>query len=128
MKKMPEFSKCLKIAREARGLTQSELSDISGVNPSQIAHFESGNRLPSFTTLRHLAMALNISCDFFIGLSDSMVIINPIEEIAVDLSALTATDLALVKQIVTFLKEKTNTRKESENERRFLRGSDVRGA
>jgi transcriptional regulator with XRE-family HTH domain len=108
MKNHIQFSKGLKIAREARGLTQSDLGKIAGLNPTAIAHFETGKRSPSLLNLRRLVTALQISADFFIGITDSMMTITLSEEMACDLSKLSNDDLMLIKKMIAILAERNN--------------------
>lgn len=51
----------LKRIREAKGLTQSRLSEKSGVAQSFISDVEAGRAEPTLRTLRRLADALGIS-------------------------------------------------------------------
>jgi mRNA interferase RelE/StbE len=53
----------VRVFREFRGLTQSALSVVSGVNRVQIADIEAGRRSGSVETFRKLAHALNLSID-----------------------------------------------------------------
>ena len=53
----------LTVWREHRGLSQSALSRVSGVNPVQIADIEAGRATGSVATLRPLADALRIAID-----------------------------------------------------------------
>lgn len=64
------FSERLKAARERRGLSQSELASRSGLQPSAISHFETGNRSPSFENLKKLSDALNVTTDYLLGRSE----------------------------------------------------------
>ncbi len=61
------FEQRLRKAREDRGLSQSELARLTGLQPSAIAHFEAGRRKPSFENVRALAVALEVSADFLLG-------------------------------------------------------------
>ena len=54
------FPDCLRTAREYRGLTQGELAERAGLQPSAISHFETGTRKPSFDNLRLLADTLDV--------------------------------------------------------------------
>ena len=65
------FHQRLRLIREVRGLSQSELARSAEMQPSAIAHFESGRRLPSFENLRALAIALRCTSDYLLGLSPS---------------------------------------------------------
>jgi transcriptional regulator with XRE-family HTH domain len=64
---MEEFQKKLKLTREKRGLSQSDLARISGLQPSAISHFENGRRSPSFDNLKIIADALSVSLDYLLG-------------------------------------------------------------
>lgn len=46
--------------RNKRGLSQRELADKVGVNPSAIAHYETGHNKPRIETLFKLAHALDV--------------------------------------------------------------------
>lgn len=61
------FGERLLEAREARGLTQTDLAKITGLQPAAIGHFEKNRRKPSFANIRTLAKALNVSSDFLLG-------------------------------------------------------------
>lgn len=58
----------LHVARRCKGWTQEELAQATGLQPSAIAHFEAGRRTPSVSNLRKLSIALNMSCDWLLGL------------------------------------------------------------
>lgn len=62
------FGARLKIIRETRGLSQSDLARKIGGDASAISHFEGGRRKPSFNTLTDLCLALTCSSDYFLGL------------------------------------------------------------
>ena len=53
------FGKNLKAAREYILLTQSDLAELAGTQPSAISHFETGRREPSIRNLVKLATALD---------------------------------------------------------------------
>jgi len=61
------FSEILRNVRETRKLSQSELAERAGLQPSAISHFETGKRAPSFENLVRLANALAVSIDFLLG-------------------------------------------------------------
>ena len=65
------FKQRLKSARELRGWNQSELGQRAEMQPSSIAHFESGSRKPSFDSLRRLADALEVTTDYLLGRVES---------------------------------------------------------
>ncbi|MCA9033120.1 MAG: helix-turn-helix transcriptional regulator [Planctomycetaceae bacterium] len=62
-----EFGNRLREAREKKGLSQAEMAQKSGLQPSAVSHFESGRRAPSFDNLRKLADALSVTIDFLLG-------------------------------------------------------------
>ena len=57
----------MKRAREKAGLTQGQLSKISGVFSQNISKYELGQALPRVDTAEFLADALGISIDEYIG-------------------------------------------------------------
>ena len=62
-----DFASRLRKTRETRELSQSELAREAGMQPSAIAHFETGRRKPSFDNVRALAKALKVSADYLLG-------------------------------------------------------------
>lgn len=62
-----EFKNRLRAAREAKKLTQTELAEKTGLQPSAVSHFETGRRAPSFDNLRRLADALSVTIDYLLG-------------------------------------------------------------
>jgi transcriptional regulator with XRE-family HTH domain len=71
------FLQRLKLARENRKLSQGELAQRSGLQPSAISHFETGSRSPSFDNLKKLADALEVSTDYLIGRSEQLTTSGP---------------------------------------------------
>ncbi len=72
MKKQQQFDsfgRCLIYARQRRDMTAEQLSKLSGINASQISHFETDKREPSAGNIRKLAVALDITADYLLGLS-----------------------------------------------------------
>lgn len=53
-------------AREARGLSATELGDLTGVSRQSISAYEKGRQSPGPDTLRRLAEQLNLPTDFFL--------------------------------------------------------------
>lgn len=62
-----EFGSRLLAAREKRGLSQTELARLAGLQPGAIGHFERDRRKPSFANVRALAKALNVASDYLLG-------------------------------------------------------------
>lgn len=60
-------SEAMKKAREKAGLTQAQLSKISGVFSQNISKYELGQALPRVDTVELLADALGISIDEYVG-------------------------------------------------------------
>jgi ribosome-binding protein aMBF1 (putative translation factor) len=58
----------LATARAWRPMTQAKLAAECGLQPSAVAHFEAGRREPSSKNLRKLALALDVSADWLLGL------------------------------------------------------------
>jgi len=65
-----DFTSRLKVRRESAGLSQSQLADRSGLSLQMVAALEQGQRLPSFDTLRKLALGLGISIMQFTFISE----------------------------------------------------------
>jgi transcriptional regulator with XRE-family HTH domain len=63
----------LKDLREARGLTQQELSDRSGVPRPTLAHLESGQGNPTLSVLIKVAAALGIGIEALVSASKPKV-------------------------------------------------------
>jgi transcriptional regulator with XRE-family HTH domain len=71
------FSDRLRTAREMRGLSQSQLAEKTGLQPSAVSHFEQSRRAPSFDNLRRLANALNVTTDYLLGRTDDPAMCGP---------------------------------------------------
>jgi transcriptional regulator with XRE-family HTH domain len=76
----PAFQDRLRFAREARKLTQAELAEKSGLQPSAVSHFETGGRSPSFDNLKRLADALDVSTDYLLGRVDEIKASGPVSQ------------------------------------------------
>src|SRR5712692_5134768 len=66
------FSERLRIARELRNLSQSELAEKAELHTSAISHFETGRRAPSFQNLKALSDALDVTTDYLIGRTNDL--------------------------------------------------------
>lgn len=64
--KATHFHQRLRLIREARGMSQADLAKASGINATQVAHFEGGKRLPSLDNFRALVMALHCTADYLL--------------------------------------------------------------
>lgn len=63
VRRMVEGESPVRVFRDLRGLTQAQLSEMSGVNRVQIADIESGRKSGSVETVRKLAQALGVTVD-----------------------------------------------------------------
>ena len=57
----------LRIVRESKGLSQSELARISKVHRVSICRYESGEKMPSVVSLKKIADALGVTVDELLG-------------------------------------------------------------
>lgn len=68
-----DYGALLRLARQARGLTQAQAAQLAGYSAATISRFETGaRRLADIETLRRLAVALNITPELF-GLAAGLV-------------------------------------------------------
>lgn len=56
------FADNLKLAREAKGLTQTELAEMVGVSQATIAQYELGTRFPLIVIAVNLEEVLGVTC------------------------------------------------------------------
>lgn len=61
------FPETLRAVRESRGLTQAELAQRSGFQPSAVSHFEQGRRTPTIQNIERLADTLDVAVDCLLG-------------------------------------------------------------
>lgn len=61
----------LKTARERRGLTQDELAERAQTTQLSISRYENSKSTPAPDILAALALALEVSADWLLGLTDS---------------------------------------------------------
>ena len=65
-----EFGRRLRAARDAHNMTQADLGDAAGINPTRIANWEAGLNYPQYRSLVKICKALDCSSDYLLGLSD----------------------------------------------------------
>jgi DNA-binding XRE family transcriptional regulator len=60
-----QFPKKLRLAREAAGLTQKQLSEMAGLSATGLAMIERGERAPSLDTAARICWALDVAVGDF---------------------------------------------------------------
>jgi transcriptional regulator with XRE-family HTH domain len=68
-----KFNERVKKLREGRGLTQVQLSELTGISARMIQKYESGNARPRLDAAEKIAKALNITADQLLGNADMLV-------------------------------------------------------
>lgn len=63
------YTERLLLAREKRGISQKELSEMIGLKQQQYARYEKGVNIMPITHLKKICIALNISADYILGLT-----------------------------------------------------------
>ncbi len=102
-----KFQDRLRKARQDKGLSQSELAERAGFQPSAISHFETGTRAPSFDNLRKLADALGVSIDYLLGRQAESTAAGPVaEQLYRDFKKLSSSDQETVAGMAKMLAEK----------------------
>ena len=64
------FSDILKDFLAEHNLTQVAFAKIIGVKQSQVSEWLKGKAKPGYDTLKNMALAFNISADYFLGIED----------------------------------------------------------
>ena len=107
-----EFGDRLKATREARELSQSDLAERAGLQPTAISHFETGRRSPSFDNLKKLADALTVSIDYLLGRVEEPSSSGPaVQQLFRDLSKLTTADQESLAGFAALLAKKNQEKK-----------------
>ena len=94
---MVDFGASLKRLRMAEGLTQQQLAARIGVTKSVISYYELQERYPSPDVLMKLAAVFHVSTDSLLGIEHGEML---------DLSGLEAEDIAMVRRMVSTLRQK----------------------
>lgn len=63
------FSDRLKEALSLNNMTQKELAEKTGLTVASISRYITGTRVPSASVIRDVAVALNVTTDYLLGLS-----------------------------------------------------------
>jgi transcriptional regulator with XRE-family HTH domain len=66
MSSHPEVGLALRTSREASGLTQEKLGELSGIHATHIGRIERGESEPTLGTLVDLAVSLELEPDYFV--------------------------------------------------------------
>ncbi len=69
-----DFGLRMKSLRKQKGLTQEQLGDMVGVSKDAISRYESNTQTPSLERVRRIALVLNTSVDYLLGLENEPVI------------------------------------------------------
>jgi transcriptional regulator with XRE-family HTH domain len=106
-----EFGQRLRKKREDKGLSQTELAEKTGLQPSAISHFEQGRRSPSFDNLRILADALSVTVDYLLGRQNESHAAGPTaDQLFRNFEKLSAGDQETVASFARMLAEKNRQR------------------
>ena len=68
-----KFNERLKKFREDKGLTQVQLSELTGISDRMIQKYEAGTARPRLDAAEKIAKALNITTDELLGNADMLV-------------------------------------------------------
>lgn len=104
------FRSRLRKSRELRGLSQAELAERTGLLQSAISHYETGTRRPSFTNLRRIAEALEVTTDYLVGRTKHTGHLPPSEEpLLRDFERLSLADRQLARELVANLAKRSRS-------------------
>lgn len=67
------YGEKIKNLRKEKGLTQEQLADLINIGRSALSLYEIESRQPDPETLKNIARALNVSTDFLLGCTDTIV-------------------------------------------------------
>ena len=95
----------LRQLRDDKHLQQEQVANLIGVNKSTISLYENDMRQPSYETLVRLATLYRVSTDYLLGCASARMI---------DVSGLTADEVAAINQIVTMMTAKNQYIEENE--------------
>lgn len=70
---METIGQRIRTCREDVGLTQEQMATLSGIEATQISHYECSRRLPSCTNLIVLCEFFGVSADYILDLSPYIV-------------------------------------------------------
>ena len=100
----------VKRRRTELNLTQAELAEIINSDACYISRIETGARKPTVDNLAALANALNISCDYLLGVSSNVVLHEHVSEMERILQSLAAEDREMMIRWFYEFAEKCKTK------------------
>ncbi len=65
-----EFTEILADFLKDNNLTQTAFAEKINVKPGQVSEWLKGKAKPGYDSLRQMAVAFNVSADFFLGITD----------------------------------------------------------
>lgn len=65
-----EFIEVLKNLMSENQLNQTQIAQLIGVKQAQISEWLKGKAKPGYDTLKNMALSLNVSADYLLGLED----------------------------------------------------------
>lgn len=98
----------IKLLREKKGITQTELAKQLGITRSGVNAWEMGISTPSTHYIILLAKYFNVSSDYLLGLTDTMTI---------SVDGLSNREIASLLEIIECYKTKNNTSETQNNNR-----------
>ena len=105
------FGERLRKVREAKGLSQAQLAEKSGLQPSAVSHFELGRRSPSFDNLKHLADALSVTIDYLMGRQVQPTTAGPVaDKLFRNFQAMSLEDQAVLSRMADMLAKQNESR------------------
>lgn len=102
---MSDFGELLKKLRSGAGLTQKQLAAKLFVTKTMVSYYEQSVRFPSADVLIKIAEVFHVSVDYLLG--------REMISQTIDIGGLSDSDIAFVKSVVLFLREKN---KEADND------------
>ncbi len=87
------FGKILRQLRDERKWSQKQLADKLGISDSQVAHYETEDRLPSLQVLINVSRTFGVTTDFLLGLSSD-------RNYWLDVSGLQPEEIDLISQLI----------------------------
>lgn len=93
----------LTLAREASGLTQTELAKRVGLTPGAVSQYERGYSRPSPPVLRHMSMALGFPAAFLAG-GEPLQVVQPSDAFFRKLASTTRREQSEARAVATLLR------------------------